>query len=124
MSENFERASEVRVASKKGKQNSKNEEKLTHPLVDENEKPKVIMSRAQRRKLKKSPVVVTAQMREQAREDKRELRKYLRMIKSNGARRKVSRLAEKRRREVDDNEEAINALDFDHRPLKKGRRLE
>lgn len=86
--------------------------------------PKVIMSRAQRRKLKKPPVVVTAEMKEKAREETRELRKHLRMLKSNGARRKVAKLAEKRQRETDDNEEAVNAFDTDYRPLKKGRRME
>ncbi|CCW70442.1 unnamed protein product [Phytomonas sp. Hart1] len=124
MTKNSECTSEVDVTSKKGKQNPTNEENMQQSLVDENEKPKEVMSRAQRRKLKKYPVVVTSQMKEKAREAKRELRKYLRMIKSNGGRRKVAKLAEKRRRDVDDNEEAINAFDFDHRPLKKGRRLE
>lgn len=86
--------------------------------------PKVIMSHAQRRKLKKPPVVVTAEMKEKAREETRELRKYLRMLKSNGARRKVAKFNEKRQRETDENEEAINAFDSDYRPRKKGRRME
>jgi hypothetical protein len=86
--------------------------------------PKVVMSRAQRRKLKKPPVVVTAEMKEKAREETRELRKYLRMLKSNGARRKVAKFNEKRQRETDENEEAVNALDSDYRPRKKGRRVE
>ncbi|KAG5475487.1 hypothetical protein LSCM1_03607 [Leishmania martiniquensis] len=86
--------------------------------------PKVIMSKAQRRKLKKPAVVVTAEMKERAREETRELRKYLRMVKSNGARRKVAKLHEKRPRECNMNEEAANAFDTDYRPHKKGRRLE
>lgn len=88
------------------------------------EVPKVIMSKAQRRKLKKPPVVVTTEMKEKVREDKRELRKHLRMLKSNGARRKVAKLREKRSRETSLNEEAVNALDTDFRPMKKGRRME
>ncbi|KAL7697755.1 hypothetical protein N2W54_000211 [Lotmaria passim] len=86
--------------------------------------PKVIMPRAQRRRLKKPPVVVTAEMKEKAREETRKLRKYLRMLKSNGARRKVAKLNKKRAREMDDNEEAVNAFDTDSRPRKKGRRIE
>ncbi|TPP53943.1 Tubulin-tyrosine ligase family protein [Leishmania donovani] len=86
--------------------------------------PKVIMSKAQRRKLKKPPVVVTAEMKERAREETRELRKHLRILKSNGARRKVAKLREKRPREHNINEEAVNAFDTDFRPHKKGRRLE
>ncbi|GET89907.1 hypothetical protein, conserved [Leishmania tarentolae] len=86
--------------------------------------PKVIMSKAQRRKLKKPPVVVTVEMKERAREETRELRKHLRMLKSNGSRRKVSKLREKRPREHHMNEEAVNAFDTDFRPHKKGRRLE
>lgn len=90
----------------------------------EPEQPKVIMSKAQRRKLKKPPVIVTAEMKARAREETRELRKHLRMLKSNGARRKVAKLREKRGRETNDDEEAVNALDMDCRPHKKGRRLE
>ncbi|CBZ28359.1 conserved hypothetical protein [Leishmania mexicana MHOM/GT/2001/U1103] len=86
--------------------------------------PKVIMSKAQRRKLKKPPVVVTTEMKERAREETRELRKHLRILKSNGARRKVAKLREKRPREHNINEEAVNAFDTDFRPHKKGRRLE
>ncbi|KPA84183.1 hypothetical protein ABB37_02246 [Leptomonas pyrrhocoris] len=86
--------------------------------------PKVIMSKAQRRKLKKPPVVVTTEMKEKAREEKREQRKYLRMIKSNGARRKVAIFNAKRARETNANEEAVSAFDSDYRPLKKGRRME
>lgn len=86
--------------------------------------PKVIMSKAQRRKLKKPPVVVTAEMKEKAKEETRELRKYLRMLKSNGARRKVAKFHEKRERETNENEEAVNAFDSDYRPRKKGRRME
>ncbi|ORC83400.1 uncharacterized protein TM35_000721030 [Trypanosoma theileri] len=82
-----------------------------------------IMSRAARRKAKKQPVVVTAEMREEAKERRRELRKYLRMLKSNGARRKVAQMrAEKRERETCEMDEACAHLDMDARPLKKGRR--
>lgn len=88
------------------------------------EQPKVIMSHAQRRKLKKPVVVVTAAMKEEAREQTRELRKHLRMLKSNGARRKVAKLRAKRIREAEENEEAVNAFDSDYQVLKKGRRLE
>ncbi|KAK7198631.1 hypothetical protein NESM_000826600 [Novymonas esmeraldas] len=84
----------------------------------------VVMSKAQRRRLKKPPVIVTAAMKERAREETRELRKYMRMIKSNGGRRKLAKLREKRSRETDSNEEAVNALDTDYRPHKRGRRLE
>lgn len=87
------------------------------------EAPKVIMSKAQRRKLNRPVVTVTAEMKEAAREEKRELRKHLRMLKSNGARRKVAKLREKREREENENEEAARAFDSDYRPRKKGRRL-
>ncbi|AIN99632.1 hypothetical protein LPMP_272530 [Leishmania panamensis] len=96
---------------------------LTAAAVEE-AAPKVIMSKAQRRKLKKTPIVVTAEMKEQAREETRELRKHLRMLKSNGARRKVAKLCKKRSREYNIDEEAVNAFDTDYRPHKKGRRLE
>ncbi|CAJ1009857.1 hypothetical protein Q4I28_005171 [Leishmania naiffi] len=96
---------------------------LTAAAVEE-AAPKVIMSKAQRRKLKKTPVVVTAEMKEQAREETRELRKHLRMLKSNGARRKVAKLCKKRSREDNIDEEAVNAFDTDYRPHKRGRRLE
>lgn len=85
------------------------------------EEEKKIMSRAARRKLKKPPVVVTTEMREAAREELRELRKHLRMVKSNGGRRKLRKLQEKRERE---DESVPMDLDEDYRPSKKGRRLE
>ncbi|KAG5504516.1 hypothetical protein JKF63_04968 [Porcisia hertigi] len=92
--------------------------------VEEVEAPKVVMSKAQRRRLKKPPVVVTAEMKATAREETRELRKQLRILKSNGARRKMAKLHGKRPRESDPNEEAASAFDRDCRPHKKGRRLE
>lgn len=82
---------------------------------------KVIMSKAARRKLKKAQIVVTAEMREKHREELRELRKHLRMVKSNGGRRKMAKLIEKRTREEED---AAMGFDEDARPRKKGRRLE
>lgn len=82
--------------------------------------PKTIMSKAARRKLKRAAVVVTSEMREQQREELRELRKHLRMVKSNGGRRKLGKLEEKRARE----EEMATDFAEDARPRKKGRRLE
>jgi hypothetical protein len=82
--------------------------------------PKVIMSKAAKRKLKKAHSVVTSEMREQQREELRELRKHLRMVKSNGGRRKISKLMDKRARDDD----VAMDLDEDARPRKKGRRLE
>ncbi|KEG11562.1 hypothetical protein DQ04_02491040 [Trypanosoma grayi] len=87
------------------------------------ERKEPIMSRAARRKAKRPPVTVTAEMKEEARERRRELRKYLRLLKSNGARRKLAKLhAEKRARDTSDAEEACAHFDVDARPLKKGRR--
>lgn len=83
-----------------------------------------IMSRAARRKLKKPVTIVTTEMKEKAREDLRELRKHLRMVKANGSRRKVAKEREKRTRERDEVAETTNAFDEDYRPLKKGRRIE
>lgn len=103
---------------------------------EEAEPKKVIMSKAARRKLKKAPSVVTAEMKEAAREELRALRKHLRMVKSNGGRRKLAKLDAKRARDDDDNDDdqesrvrrnieaAASALDEDARPIKKGRRLE
>ena len=90
----------------------------------EEEAKKVVMSRAARRKLKKGPQKpVTAERKEAAREELRVLRKHLRMVKSNGGRRKVRKLGEKRER--DDGEvEVPMDLDMDQPPRKKGRRLE
>ncbi|KPI89880.1 hypothetical protein ABL78_0952 [Leptomonas seymouri] len=121
-----------RVASKRAAEPIQPEEATAQPASstppapaqEPEAPPKVIMSKAQRRKLKKPPVVVTAEMKEKAREETRELRKYLRMLKSNGARRKVAKFNEKRARDADENEEAVNAFDSDYRPLKKGRRME
>lgn len=82
--------------------------------------PKVIMSKAARRKLKRAAVVVTSEMREEQREELRALRKHLRMVKSNGGRRKLGKIQEKRTRE----EEMATDFAEDARPRKKGRRLE
>ena len=93
----------------------------------ESDEPKVVMSRAARRKLKKPPQKpVTAEMKEAAREELRALRKHLRMVKSNGGRRKVAKLAEKRAREeaTAGGDEVPMDLDVDQPPRKKGRRLE
>ncbi|KAH9588872.1 hypothetical protein LSM04_002775 [Trypanosoma melophagium] len=110
---------------------SRNTDNEVRPGVNEEEddsrrsQREPIMSRAARRRAKKQPVVVTAEMREEAKERRRELRKYLRMLKSNGARRKVARMhAKKRERETSEMEEACAHLDVDARPLKKGRREE
>lgn len=45
------------------------------------------------------------------------------MLKSNGARRKVAKLREKRKREYGEHEESVNALDTDYHIRKKARRL-
>lgn len=45
------------------------------------------------------------------------------MLKSNGARRKVAKLSEKRKREYNEYEEAVSALDTDYHVRKKARRL-
>ncbi|ESL09817.1 hypothetical protein TRSC58_02458 [Trypanosoma rangeli SC58] len=89
------------------------------------EKPRKgpVMSRAARRRAKKPPVTVTSEMREAARERLRELRRHLRMLKSNGARRKLAKVqAKKRGRETTAAEEACGHLSEDARPLKKQRR--
>ncbi|CAD2221548.1 hypothetical protein AGDE_07115 [Angomonas deanei] len=82
------------------------------------------MSHAERRRRKKPEITVTAEMKEEARERKRELRKHLRMLKSNGARRKVRKLQEKRAREETDLDEVMQAFDSGYRPISKGRRME
>lgn len=96
------------------------------PVAEEPEEapPKVIMSKAAKRKLKKPTPVVTTEMKEAAREELRTLRKHLRMVKSNGSRRKVAKEQEKRTREENGVAEAASGFDEDARPLKKGRRLE
>jgi hypothetical protein len=97
------------------------------PAEEEPAEQKVIMSRAARRKLKKGPQKpVTAERKEAAREELRELRKHLRMVKSNGGRRKLRKLAEKRAREevTAGGDEVPMDLDMDQPPRKKGRRLE
>jgi hypothetical protein len=87
---------------------------------EQQQAPKIVMSKAARRRLKHATVVVTSEMREQQRQEIRELRKHLRMVKSNGGRRKLGKLDAKRERE----EEMATDLAEDARPRKKGRRLE
>lgn len=83
---------------------------------------KRIMSRAQRRKEKKGVEIVTQAQKDAARERTRELRKEMRMLKSNGYRRKVRKLAaEKREREAE--EEDKEAVFTEERPKHK-RRIE
>nr|CCC89559.1 conserved hypothetical protein [Trypanosoma congolense IL3000] len=90
---------------------------------DSNARRQPVMSRAARRRAKKPQIVVTPQMREEARERLRELRKYHRLLKSNGARRKLAKLrAQKRTRETKMVDEVCSRLDVDARPLKKTRR--
>lgn len=69
---------------------------------------KRIISKAQRRKEKKGVEVVTQSQKDAARENTRALRKEMRMLKSNGYRRKVRKLAaEKRERDADDEVETV-----------------
>ncbi|EAN84159.1 hypothetical protein C3747_88g296c [Trypanosoma cruzi] len=90
---------------------------------DDEPKKEPIMSRAARRRAKKPQVTVTSEMRQAARERLRELRRHLRLLKSNGARRKVAKAeAKKRERETTEAEEVCARLDVGARPLKKSRR--
>lgn len=84
---------------------------------------KKIISKAQRRKEKKGVEVVTQAQKDAARENTRVLRKEMRMLKSNGYRRKVRKLqAEKRDREPDDENEEVTFNDRDgDRPRQKRR---
>ncbi|CBH09582.1 hypothetical protein, conserved [Trypanosoma brucei gambiense DAL972] len=100
-----------------------NNEQASQPSDASVSKPQPIMSRAARRRAKKPPVIVTPQMREDARERLRELRKYHRLLKSNGARRKLAKLrAQKRQRDVNPVDEVCARFDTDCRPRKKSRR--
>lgn len=84
---------------------------------------KRVISKAQRRKEKKGVEVITQAQKDVARERVRVLRKEMRMLKSNGYRRKVRKLAaEKREREIDTEEEEV-VFKNTERPRQK-RRLE
>lgn len=96
-----------------------------NPITIDLSAPKEILSHAQRRKLKQPVVVLTKEQKEAFREEKRAERKIKRLLKSNGARRKVARLQQKRRREEEGEvEQAMQALDPDFQPRTRGRRLE
>ena len=91
-----------------------------------------ILSKADKRKLRNPPPVVTPAERESQREERRELRKYMRMIKSTGKRGKVRREMKKRGREEMENmdeysfeaqQNVASAHDEDV-PKKKKQRLE
>eukprot|EP00744_Colponema_vietnamica_P013940 GILI01019545.1.p1 GENE.GILI01019545.1~~GILI01019545.1.p1 ORF type:complete len:115 (+),score=23.44 GILI01019545.1:36-380(+) len=89
------------------------------------EEEKRIMSRAQRRKEKKPVEIVTQAHKDAARERTRELRKELRMLKSNGYRRKVRKmLAQKREREVEQTEEVEATFTANEERPKHKRRVE
>jgi hypothetical protein len=90
-----------------------------------------IMSHAERRKAKKPVVIVTPAMKEQQRADLVELRKFMRMQKSNGSRGKMRKfMNEKRARDDDSDDDDDNffskkearAIDQDAAPLKKSRK--
>eukprot|EP00758_Cryptobia_borreli_P012222 Tbor_TRINITY_DN5727_c1_g3::TRINITY_DN5727_c1_g3_i1::g.19894::m.19894 len=67
------------------------------------EEEKKVMSKADRRRLRQGIVPPTQAERDNAREIVREQRKELRMLKSNGSRRKIRKLLnEKRQREEED----------------------
>lgn len=95
-----------------------------NPITIDLNDAKPVLSRAQRRHLKKPATIVSKEMKEEQREEKREQRKYNRMLKSNGARRKVAKLHQKREREETMCEEAFQALDSDYPVRSRGRRLE
>lgn len=95
-----------------------------NPITIDLHAPKEVLSHAQRRKLKQPVVVITKEMKETFKEERKELRKVKRMLKSSGARRKYAKFCAKRSREEDENEEAVQALDPDFAPRSRGRRLE
>lgn len=95
-----------------------------NPITIDLQAPKEVLSHAQKRKLKQPVVVITKEMREAFKEERKELRKVKRMLKSNGSRRKYAKYCAKRGREEDENEEAVQALDPDFAPRSRGRRLE
>ncbi|KAG8347795.1 hypothetical protein ERJ75_000538700 [Trypanosoma vivax] len=92
--------------------------------VAQEQKRQPVMSRAARRRAKKAPVVVSPAMREESRERLRELRKYMRILKSNGGRRKIAKMQAKKRERETANAETCGHPDADARPLKKGRHEE
>lgn len=94
-------------------------------MPGDKEQQQPIMSRAQRRKLKQPSIVVTAEMKEAARERLRALRKELRMKKSIGARAKVRHASEKRKREqmeaADDGTEVRASVEEELLPSRRKR---
>lgn len=81
------------------------------------------MSHAQRRKLKQPTIIVTADMKAKQRDALRELRKNMRILKSNGARRKLGMYKKRRRGEDEDGEINVEEEDDGER-LKKRRRMD
>lgn len=96
-----------------------------NPVTIDLSAPKEILSHAQRRKLKQPAMVITKEQKEAFREAKREERKMKRLLKSSGARRKLTKLRQKRARdEGGEVHRAMEALDPDYQPWSRGRRLE
>ena len=91
-----------------------------------------IMSHAEKRRARKPQITVTTAMKEEARADLVQLRRYQRMVKSNGGRGKVKAFHKKRDREDDSDDDGDNffekkqsrAIDQDAKPLKRVRREE
>lgn len=86
---------------------------------------KEIMSRAERRHLKKEPLNITPEEKLENRQALKEMRKEMKILKSNGGRKKFLKLekekAEKREREVTGDAEIDEC---DDRPITRGRRVE
>ena len=83
------------------------------------------MSRAEKRRLKKNLPVVTPEEREENKKALKEMRKDMKILKSNGGRKKFLKLErernEKREREMTGDAELDER---DDRPITRGRRVE
>jgi hypothetical protein len=78
----------------------------------DSEQPQKIMSRAERRRAKKPAVVMTTEMKAEKREKLIELRRFQRMLKSNGSRGKYKKwLREKRGRDENSDDDAESDSD-------------
>ena len=86
---------------------------------------KEIMSKAERRRLKKNLPVVSPEEREENKKALKEMRKDMKILKSNGGRKKFLKLEsernEKRQREMTGDAELD---EHDDRPITRGRRVE
>jgi hypothetical protein len=87
---------------------------------------KEIMSKAERRRLKKNLPVVSPEEKEENKKALKDMRKDMKILKSNGGRKKFlklesERIAEKRQRELTGDAELD---EHDDRPITRGRRVE